>query len=66
MVEQLTAFHTKVSAAHQYFLTQQERALTRLAALYNAAATMPAMPHAPTESNQDSGKTERQANAAPA
>ena len=61
MVEQLTAFHTKVSAAHPYFLTQQERALKRLAALYNAAATMPAMPYAPAQQpgQQGNGKTSK-------
>ncbi|MCP4211127.1 MAG: beta-ketoacyl synthase [Halieaceae bacterium] len=41
MVEQLTAFHAKVSAAHQQFLAQQERAMARLAALHDVAATVP-------------------------
>ncbi|HRA66936.1 MAG TPA: beta-ketoacyl synthase N-terminal-like domain-containing protein, partial [Caldilinea sp.] len=41
MVEQLTTFHGKVSAAHQHFLAQQARAMELLAALYGGAATMP-------------------------
>ncbi len=41
MVEQLTAFHAKVSTAHQQFLAQQERAMARLAALHDVAVTVP-------------------------
>jgi acyl transferase domain-containing protein len=42
MVEQLTVFHAGVSAAHQHFLAQQERAMARLVALYGAAGALPA------------------------
>jgi PfaB family protein len=49
MVEKLTFFHASVSAAHQHFLAQQERALALLATLHSAAGALPATPPAPVE-----------------
>ena len=41
LVEQLTYFHTQVSAAHQIFLAQQQRAMARLVALHNNIGVIP-------------------------
>ncbi|MFO7631550.1 MAG: beta-ketoacyl synthase N-terminal-like domain-containing protein, partial [Caldilinea sp.] len=47
MVDQLMTFHATISAAHQRFLAQQERAMALLVALHNTAGSPPVAPAVP-------------------
>jgi len=46
MVEQLTVFHSTVSAAHQRFLAQQAHVMAQIAALYQSVQSAPVTPAA--------------------